>query len=99
MYTTPSMTDSKIDQVAAAIEAIAHPSRLQILLALSETQSLPASALQHHLQLSVPVLSSHLTHLTDQRLLSLQQQDNEPYYSLANTSLQKVVALIQTTYL
>ncbi|UFH52170.1 helix-turn-helix transcriptional regulator [Spirosoma sp. KNUC1025] len=93
------MTDPKIDQVVKTIQAIAHPSRLQILIALAQRYSLPFSALQQQVQLSPPVLSSHLTHLTDQRLLSSQQQDNELHYTLTDTALQKTIKLIYATYL
>ncbi|UFH57142.1 helix-turn-helix transcriptional regulator [Spirosoma sp. KNUC1025] len=93
------MTDVKIDQVAEALEALAHPSRLQILVTLTERYSLPLTSLQQQLQISFPVLSSHLTHLQEQHLLVSQQQGNELHYSLADASLRQVINIIRTKYM
>ncbi|UFH52588.1 helix-turn-helix transcriptional regulator [Spirosoma sp. KNUC1025] len=100
LYPQQLVTDSlKIDQLVAALDALAQPCRLQIMLALSQTGALPAGVLQQQLQLNIPILSSHLTCLQEQRLLSSQQRGHEQYYALADASLIQVMRLIQTNYM
>ncbi|UFH54119.1 helix-turn-helix transcriptional regulator [Spirosoma sp. KNUC1025] len=92
------MTDLTIDRVAEVLEAMAHPMRVRILATLAGKHHMTLGTLEQQLEISFPVLSSHLAQLKDQNILTSEYQGNEVCYSLADASLQKVASLLRAKY-
>ncbi|UFH52584.1 metalloregulator ArsR/SmtB family transcription factor [Spirosoma sp. KNUC1025] len=88
------MPNLSIDRAADVLKAVAHPSRIRIVLALTQQASINVSSLQQQLQLEQSLLSQHLTKLKDKKILISQRQGSEIYYSLADPTVVDVLQLM-----
>ena len=89
--------EGKVFKSAAVFKAIGHPIRIQIVRALSNTQSMTVTELTNVLSIDQPVMSLHLAILRKTQIISVEKKGKNSFYSISDTSLKQVVNIIYNT--
>jgi DNA-binding transcriptional ArsR family regulator len=77
--------------IAAVASLFADPARCAVLLARDDGRALPASVLAEEAGVSRSTASSHLTKLTDARLLSVETHGRHRYYRLSGPQVGELI--------
>jgi DNA-binding transcriptional ArsR family regulator len=91
------ISKSHLDQAARALKAMAHPTRLEILHLLSESEH-SVGGLEKLLEISQASLSQHLNLMKDKGLLNSRRVGNQVYYRLRDNRLMGLLALVQDLF-
>ncbi len=81
------------ENMARLLKALAHPTRLRIVVLLSQDVSC-VDALRAALNLKQPNISQHLAILRNARLVTFHREGNRVCYSLADENLPAVIAFL-----
>jgi len=90
------MTDG-FDETTNVLKAMAHPSRLHILIALSSEDEACVGHLEHLLGIQQAPLSQHLAKLRDAGLVLDRREGTNIYYSLIDRCLGQLLEITQST--
>jgi len=77
--------------VAAAAALLAEPARAALVVALTEHEALPASALAAHAGIAPSTASEHLRRLVDGRFIVARSNGRHRYFSLADPAVAEAV--------
>lgn len=73
--------------IASVAELLADPTRVSILMTLSDGRALPAGELARSARVAPSTASMHLTRLVEGGLISVQKQGRHRYFQLANPAI------------
>lgn len=85
----------RLEQTTRLFKSIAHPIRLQIVLALAQ-RPMKEATLQKQLAVEQGLLAQHLLQLTNLGILASQERGKDVYYRIANPSLIELVQSLLT---
>jgi len=88
---------TKAEEVAATLTAMANPKRLMVLCTLLEGET-SAGDLAEVVQLSPAALSQHLGKMKALRLVSTRRDGQTIYYSLASAEVKAVLETLYRVY-
>lgn len=83
-------------ELAAALQALAHPARLQIVEHLAKYHECPAGAISSELPLSKSTVSQHMAKLREARLISCSPAGICQNYRLNENRLNKVIQQLES---
>src|SRR5947199_8106852 len=88
------MPDALIEEAARRFALLADPTRLRILSALLDRDSMTVSELSGVLGVAVPNVSQHLARLLSARLVARQRDGRKILYSVADPTLRSLCELV-----
>jgi predicted transcriptional regulator len=94
-YAKTDIFDEKLQALASASKAVAHPARWAILLYLAEQKSCISGDITKELPLSRATVSQHLQELKEQGFIRGTVEGKNVCYCLNPAKLAEVIALIQ----
>lgn len=77
--------------LARVAVAFADPRRIRVLMALADGRALPAGRLAQEAGVSASTMSTHLAHLLEHGLVTVEQQGRHRYYRLAGHDVEGVL--------
>lgn len=77
--------------IAAVASLLADPTRISILLALSDGRAMPASDLARQARVAPSTASSHLSKLMEHGLITVEKQGRHRYFRLADPAIVSVL--------
>ncbi|MGM0621774.1 MAG: ArsR/SmtB family transcription factor [Bacteroidota bacterium] len=83
-------------ELAAALQALAHPARLQIVEHLAKYHECPAGAISSELPLSKSTVSQHMAKLREARLISCSPAGICQNYKLNENRLNEVIQQMES---
>ncbi len=78
-------------EIASALQALAHPARLQVIEHLSKYHQCPAGEISNELPISKSTVSQHMTRLREAGFISSCQDGISQYYRLNHERLNEVI--------
>lgn len=91
------MPDALIDEAAHRFALLSDPTRLRILSALLERQTMTVTELAEDLGITAPNVSQHLARLLSARIVARQRDGRKLHYSVEDTTLQPLCELVCTS--
>ena len=89
-----TISDHQTEQTAELLKLLAHPVRIQIVLLLTEQQSVNVSTLQRLTNVDQSLVSQHLTKMKDRGILTSVKKGKEIYYSLKDSTFIEAIKLL-----
>ncbi|NWK72643.1 helix-turn-helix transcriptional regulator [Bacillus paramycoides] len=91
-----SQQELKIEESVELLKAIAHPSRIQIILALLPNKQLNVNEIVNILQMPQPTVSQHLSKMKGEILRS-DRRGLEVYYYISNPKVPQIIGILAST--
>lgn len=91
------MPDALIEEAARRFALLSDPTRLRILSAMLERESITVTELADKLGITAPNVSQHLARLLSARIVTRQRDGRKLRYSVEDQSLQPLCELVCTS--
>lgn len=91
---TVYLDEFKLESVAAALKAVAHPARLKILNLLVDGEQ-RVSELCRQLDLPQPYISQQLTILRNYGIITAKREGQQVFYRILNPHIRKVMDCVR----
>jgi ArsR family transcriptional regulator len=91
------MRTAQIQKSAECVKAIAHPTRLSILVLLAEGEK-NVQNLTGALKTTQSNVSQHLAHMRTRGLVTTRREGNMVYYTLAHPKMVKLMSLMREVF-
>jgi DNA-binding transcriptional ArsR family regulator len=91
------MPDALIEEAARRFALLSDPTRLRILSALLERETMTVTELAECLGITAPNVSQHLARLLSARIVTRQRDGRKLRYSVEDQSLQPLCELVCTS--
>ncbi|MDQ3947275.1 MAG: metalloregulator ArsR/SmtB family transcription factor [Actinomycetota bacterium] len=88
------MPDALIEEAARRFALLSDPTRLRILSALLERETMTVTELAEALGITAPNVSQHLARLLSARIVARQRDGRKLHYSVEDQSLQALCELV-----
>ena len=88
------MPDALIEEAARRFALLSDPTRLRILSALLERQTMTVTELADTLGITAPNVSQHLARLLAARIVTRQRDGRRLFYSVEDRSMQPLCELV-----
>ena len=87
------MDDSKAERIAELLKVLAQPTRLKLVLLLSQQGETNVSQLIRQTAANQSLISRNLTLMSDKGIITGQRRGKEVYYSLNDTDVVEWIAI------
>ena len=87
-----------IVKAAALLKSIGHPIRVQIMIALSQKNSMTVNSLSQQLNIDQPVMSLHLAILRKKSIITVKRNGKQSEYSISNISVKQIINIAYHSY-
>jgi DNA-binding transcriptional ArsR family regulator len=93
----PNINPEKIEKACGCLKALAHPIRLQVLMALKDGEK-NVQQLENLLETSQANMSQHLRQMKEKQILSARRDANQVFYTVRDERTFLLLELLQTIY-
>jgi len=91
----PHFSYDELEKISEKLKAIAHPSRISILVILKDGEKMTVTQIHESLGIEQSTTSHHLGILKDKGVLCSKREGKNTYYFLKNTIMSQIIDCMQ----